>query len=71
MAKLTPTQLVVLSSARDRDDNLATRPANLRTVAAAKLVASLGEKGFVKEIRAKVNAPVWREARTGGSPSRC
>ena len=61
MTKLTPTQLVVLSSARDRDDGLATRPANLRAAAAAKLVASLREKGFVKEIRAKGNAPVWRE----------
>ena len=65
MTKLTPTQLAVLSSASDRDDGLATRPAGLRAAAAAKLVASLGEKGFVKEIRAKADAPVWREDEDG------
>ena len=65
MTKLTPTQLTVLSSAHDRDDNLATRPANLRAAAATKLVVSLCEKGFVKEIRAKADAPVWREDEDG------
>ena len=65
MTKLTPTQLAVLSSARNRDDGLVIRPAGLRAAAAAKLVASLSEKGFVKEIRARGDAPVWREDEDG------
>ena len=65
MTKLTTTQYAALSSARDREDGLAARPANLRAAAAAKLVASLIAKGFVKEIRAKLDAPVWREDEDG------
>jgi hypothetical protein len=65
MIKLTPTQFLVLSSARDRDDGLATRPQSLRAAAAGKLVSSLCNKGFAKEIRAKIDAPVWREDAEG------
>lgn len=65
MTKLTTLQLTVLSSACARDDALATRPINLRPAAATKLVASLFDKGFAKEIRAKPNAPVWREDEEG------
>jgi hypothetical protein len=61
MTKLSDTQLIVLSSAAKHDEGLATRPANLNAAAAAKVVSSLVDKGFAREIRAKVDAPVWHE----------
>ena len=65
MTKLTNTQVLVLTSSCQNDDGLATRPTGLRPAAATKLVAILCEKGFVKEIRAKRDAPVWREDEEG------
>jgi hypothetical protein len=61
MTKLTDTQLIVLSSAANHDDGLATRPANLNAAAAMKVASSLIAKGCVREIRAKADAPVWHE----------
>jgi hypothetical protein len=61
MTKLTDTQLIVLSSAAQHDEGLATRPANLNAAAAMKVASSLVDKGLVREIRAKADAPVWHE----------
>jgi hypothetical protein len=61
MTKLTDTQLIVLSSAAQHDEGLASRPANLNAAAAAKVASSLIDKGLVREIRAKADAPVWHE----------
>jgi hypothetical protein len=61
MTKLTDTQLIVLSSAAQHDEGLATRPANLNAAAAMKVASSLIAKGLVREIRAKADAPIWRE----------
>jgi septum formation inhibitor MinC len=61
MTKLTDTQLIVLSSAAQHDEGLATRPANLNAAAAAKVALSLLQKGLMREIRAKADAPVWHE----------
>jgi hypothetical protein len=61
MTKLTDTQLIVLSSAAQHDEGLATRPANLNAAAAMKVASSLIDKGLVREIRAKADAPVWHE----------
>jgi hypothetical protein len=61
MTKLTDTQLIVLSSAAQHDEGLATRPANLNAAAAMKVASSLIEKALVREIRAKADAPVWHE----------
>src|SRR4051795_11218210 len=61
MTKLSDTQLIVLSSAAKHDNGLATRPANLNAAAAAKVASSLIDKGLVREIRAKAEAPVWHE----------
>jgi hypothetical protein len=61
MTKLTDTQLIVLSSAAQHDEGLATRPANLNAAAAMKVASSLIKKGLVREIRAKADAPVWHE----------
>jgi hypothetical protein len=65
MTKLTDTQLIVLSSAAQHDEGLATRPANLNAAAATKVASSLIDKGCVREIRAKVDAPVWHENEDG------
>jgi hypothetical protein len=65
MTKLTDTQLIVLSSAAQHDDGLATRPANLNAAAATKVASSLIDKGLVREIRAKTDAPVWQENEDG------
>jgi hypothetical protein len=65
MTKLTDTQLIVLSSAANHDDGLATRPANLNAAAAMKVASSLLAKGLVREIRAKADAPVWHENEDG------
>ena len=65
MTKLSNTQVLVLTSACQNDDGLATRPTSLRAAAASKVVASLCKKGFAKEIRAKRDAPVWREDEEG------
>jgi hypothetical protein len=61
MTKLSDTQLIVLSSAAKHHDGLATRPGNLNAAAAAKVASSLIDKGFMREIRAKTDAPVWHE----------
>jgi hypothetical protein len=65
MTKLTDTQLIVLSSAAKHDEGLATRPANLNAAAATKVASSLIDKGLVREIRAKTDAPVWHENEDG------
>jgi hypothetical protein len=61
MTKLTDTQLIVLSSAAKHDEGLATRPANLNAAAAMKVASSLIDRGLVREIRAKTDAPIWHE----------
>jgi Mg-chelatase subunit ChlI len=65
MTKLTDTQLIVLSSAAQHDDGLATRPANLNVAAAMKVASLLVAKGLAREIRAKAGAPVWHENEDG------
>lgn len=65
MTKLTDTQLIALSSAAKHDDGLATRPAILNAAAAAKVASSLINKGLMREIRAKADAPVWHENEDG------
>jgi hypothetical protein len=65
MTKLTDTQLIVLSSAAKHDEGLATRPTNLNAAAAMKVASSLVDKGLVREIRAKSDAPVWHENEDG------
>jgi hypothetical protein len=61
MTRLSDTQLIVLSSAAKHDDGLASRSANLNASAAAKVASSLINKGLMREIRAKANAPIWHE----------
>jgi hypothetical protein len=62
MTKLSDTQLVILSAACQRDDRLVLPlPDRLKGGAANKVISSLIAKGLVKEVRAKLDQPVWHE----------
>jgi hypothetical protein len=65
MAKLTGTQLMVLSKASQRDDGSAVVPDRMNKAAAAKVAMSLVGKKLMREVRAKPGAPVWRHAEDG------
>ncbi len=61
MAKLTDTQLIVLSAAAARDDGIAVVPAKMNRAAASKVRASLVTRKLVREVRSKPGMPVWRK----------
>ena len=69
MIKLTNTHVAVLTSACQREDGLATRPASLRPAAAAKVAAKLIELGLVREVRAKGDA-ADAEQPSGAEPAK-
>ena len=58
--KLSDTQLVILSSAAQREDGLAILPETLKGGAAKAAVTRLLGSGFLKEVRVKRGAPAWR-----------
>src|SRR5215216_3306177 len=58
--KLNDTQLIILSSASQREDGLAVLPENLKASAAKTAVTKLLGLGFVKEVRVKRDQPAWR-----------
>ncbi len=64
-AKLSNTQHLVLASACAHPDAFATRPTHLKPAQAAKVLAALVEAGLVREVRAKLQAPVWRHDEQG------
>jgi hypothetical protein len=59
--KLTDTQIVMLSAAAQRDDRCLVAPRNLKGGVAQKVAAKLIDGGLAKEIKAKAEAPVWRQ----------
>jgi len=69
MAKLTDTQLIVLSKAGARDDGIAMMPEGLNKAAAAKVGASLVSRKLMREVRSKPDMPVWREDAEGRGTS--
>ena len=69
MAKLTDTQLIVLSKAAAREDGLATVSDGLNKAAASKVAASLVSRKLMREIRSKPDMPVWREDEEGRGTS--
>ena len=69
MAKLTDTQLIILSSAEARDDGIAVVPSKLNEAAAAKVGASLIARKLMREVRSKPGMPVWRQDDDGRSIS--
>jgi hypothetical protein len=65
MAKLTDSQLIVLSAAAARDDGLAIVPAKMNKAGAAKVGASLIARKLMREVKAKPGMPVWRHDQDG------
>src|SRR5829696_9333512 len=57
--KLNDLQLVILSSASQRDDGLAVLPENVPAAPVKKAVAKLAALGLVKEVRVKHDQPLW------------
>ena len=60
MAKLTDSQLIILSNAAQREDGAADVPDRMNKGAAAKVGASLVVRRLTREIRARPGMPVWR-----------
>ena len=60
MAKLTDTQLVILSAASQRDDRGVELSANVQDKTTGKVVAKLIRAGLLEEVRASGSLPVWR-----------
>jgi hypothetical protein len=60
MAKLSDTQLIVLSKAAQREDGAAEIPARMNKAAAVKVGASPVVRKLMREIRAKPGMPFWR-----------
>jgi hypothetical protein len=57
--KLNDTQLVILSSASQREDGLALLPEGMRAAATKAAVAKLTKLGFLKQVRVKRDQPHW------------
>ncbi len=60
MSRLTDAQLIILSTASQRDDRGVKLPANLKGEAARKAVDKLIRAGLLEEVRAAGSLPVWR-----------
>jgi hypothetical protein len=60
MARLTDTQLVILSAASQRDDRAVEPTANIKRGATRKVVDKLIRAGLLEEVRAGGSLPVWR-----------
>ena len=69
MARLSDTQLIILSNASARDDGIAVVPPKMNKATAAKVVASLLARKLMRELRSKPGMPVWRQDNDGRSIS--
>jgi hypothetical protein len=69
MAKLSDTQLIVLSKAAARDDGLARVPEGLNSAAAAKVAASLVSRKLMREIRSKPTCRCGVKMRRDAGPA--
>src|SRR5215216_7142107 len=58
--RLNHSQLIILSSASQREDGLAVLPERLKESAAKSAVTKLLGLGFLKEVRVKRDQPIWR-----------
>jgi hypothetical protein len=61
MARLTDTQLIILSNAAARDDGIAVVPPKMNKAVALKVGASLTARKLLRELCSKTGMPVWRE----------
>src|SRR5215208_2682121 len=57
--KLNDTQLVILSSASQRDDGFAVLPEGVRAASGKAAVIRLSKLGFLKQVRVKRDQPHW------------
>src|SRR5215204_1982691 len=57
--KLNDTQLVILSSASQREDGFAVLPEGVRAASVKAAVIRLTKLGFLKQVRVKRNQPHW------------
>jgi hypothetical protein len=64
MAKLTDTQLIVLSAAAARDDGIAIAPAKLNKAAASKVGSSLVARKLMREARSSPACPFGGKTKT-------
>jgi hypothetical protein len=67
MARLTDTQLIILSAASQRDDRGVELSANVKGEAARKVVDKLIRAGLLEEVRAGGSLPVWRRDDDSGA----
>ena len=67
MARLTATQLVVLSAACQREDRGVELPTNVQGKAAGKIVDKLIRAGLLEEVGASGSLPVWRRDGDNGA----
>jgi hypothetical protein len=66
MTKLTDTQLVILTAACQRPNQLALPlPEHLRGGAAQKIIGALLAKGLLAEVAAGRDDPIWHENKDG------
>src|SRR3954452_12111129 len=63
--KLNDVQLVILSSASQRNDGLAVVPDDVPTAPVKRALAKLTGLGFLKEVRVKHDQPLWRTDEEG------
>ena len=57
--KLNDTQLVILSSASQREDGFAVLPEGVRAASLKAAVIRLTKLGFLKQVRVKRDQPHW------------
>src|SRR3954451_3929020 len=57
--KLNDTQLVILSSASQREDGFAVLPEGVRAASVKAAVIRLSKLGFLKQVRVKSDQPHW------------
>ena len=67
-AKLTDTQLGLLSAASQREDRCLVAPKNLKGGAAQKVAAKLLASGLVREVKTKTGMEAWRRDEETGQP---
>jgi hypothetical protein len=67
MARLTDTQLIILSAASQRGDRGVELPANVKGEAARKVVDKLIRRGLLEEVRANGSLPVCRRDDDSGA----
>jgi len=63
--KLNATQLVILSSASQREDGLAVLPHGVRAASVKAAVIRLTKLGLLKQIRVKRDQPHWSSDEEG------